>query len=58
LSGAVTNSAVEAAAELLEHPEGRAAMTETNFRLARAHFSLDALRARLTPELRALGFTP
>lgn len=58
LGGAVTKEAVEAAAELLEYPEGRAAMTETNFRLARAHFSLDALRARLTPELRALGFTP
>ncbi|MFO7545980.1 MAG: glycosyltransferase family 4 protein [Trueperaceae bacterium] len=58
LRGAVTKDAVAATAALLDHPEGRAAMTETNYRLARTHFSLDALRTRLVPELRALGFTP
>jgi mannosylglucosylglycerate synthase len=58
LDGAVTEAAVAATAELLDQPERRAAMTETNFRLARAHFSLDALKARLVPELRALGFAP
>ena len=58
LDGAVTKSAAAATAALLDHPERRAAMTETNVRLARAHFSLDALRARLVPELRALGFAP
>lgn len=55
LDGTVTPAAAAATAALLDDPEGRAAMTDTNYALARTHFSLHALRRLLSREIRALG---
>jgi glycosyltransferase involved in cell wall biosynthesis len=55
LDGEVSDAAVTAAGRLLRDPAERRAMAARNLRIARRHFGLDALRARLRGPLRELG---
>ncbi len=45
----IDDGIVRAVQELLDHPEKARAMVETNYRLARRHFSFTVLRKRLCP---------
>ena len=58
LDGRVNDGAAASFARLLDDPEERRAMTEHNARVARRHFGMDALRARLEEPLRSLGWAP
>ena len=55
IDGHVTPAAVERFARLLDDPEERAAMARHNLEVARRHFGLGTLRARLRDALRELG---
>lgn len=56
IDGYITPAAVQAVAEILENPQHGAQMAEHNYRLAAAHYSYQALRELITPELQALGW--
>lgn len=57
IDGQVDDRAVREVGRLLGDPAARDRATKTNLRVARRHFSLRTLEARLAPNLRALGFT-